>query len=209
MRRGRPPHAVKCPVFGTPNVSSIQYIVASVTGVIRDYGSAAACPSLLLRFANTYRERVFMPPTTAILRFAAVSFLSLAGCGIVVETANEARKAAERTRLSNDLKEFGLAYLTCCEQRGEEAKNAYGKGPMNWEQARSNGTPTAVQQRIEASGYKVVWGLIPLEAKKGTTNTIVAYPANAASAGGLVLFLDCHVELLTAAEFQKKTGVAP
>ena len=142
-------------------------------------------------------------PTT-ILRFAAVSFLMLAGCGTATEAVSAARKAAEQTRLSNDLKEFGLAYLTFCEKRGEETKNAYGKGPMNWEQVRSHGAPDVVQRRIEASGYKVVWGLNPLEAKEGTTNTIVAYPTNAASEGGLVLFLDCHVELLTAADFQKK-----
>lgn len=120
----------------------------------------------------------------------------LAGCGAM----EQARTAAQRQNMSNNLKMLGLAYHSC--------HDANMKGPSGWDEAQQFGLPAESRQALEAAGYTVVWGLKIREAKQGTSNTIIAHQPNAATEGGQVLLLDGSTQQLTAAEVSEKLAAA-
>lgn len=121
---------------------------------------------------------------------ALVAIVALSGCG----------GAAKRVRMTNNLKQLGLAYHSC--------HDVNQKGPADWAEAQKFGASADVQQEIEAAGYTIVWGLKMSDAKNGTSNTLIAYPKDGATAGGTVLFLDGSVGQLTAAEVAAKLAGA-
>jgi hypothetical protein len=106
----------------------------------------------------------------------------LAGCG------------GGQARLSNDLKQFGLAYVSYQDDSR--------KAPAGWQDLQPF-LEGDTQKQLEAAGYTVIWGLKIEDAKQGTGDTIVAHPANAAD-GGLVCFLDGGVREQTGDEITKK-----
>jgi hypothetical protein len=129
-----------------------------------------------------------------LVTLSAVS--TIAGCGAM----EQAREAAQRQNMSNNLKMLGIAYHNCHDTNM--------KGPSGWAEAQQFGLPAEAQQQLEAAGYTVVWGLKMAEAKQGTSNTIIAHQPNAATEGGLVLLLDGSAQQLTAAEVSEKLAAA-
>ena len=130
-------------------------------------------------------------PRTIVVLFSLVLAL-LAGCDAVEQT----RAAADRQRLMNDLKEFGLAY--------HSFHDANAKAPSGWADLQTVGVTPDLQKKLETAGYKFVFGVKLSEMTGGTSNFVLAYPANAASEGGLVALGDGAVTPLTAAEFNER-----
>lgn len=114
---------------------------------------------------------------------------TLGGCGAM----QQAQNAAQRQQMMNNLKMVGRAYHNC--------HDAMMRGPQNWQELQQYGVPAEVQTELQGQGYVVIWGVKIQDAVGGTTRFIVAYPGDAATAGGSMLFLDGSVQHLTAQEF--------
>jgi prepilin-type processing-associated H-X9-DG protein len=112
---------------------------------------------------------------------------SLAGCGAV----QQAQNAAKRQQMMNNMQQLGLAYHNC--------HDATTRGPANWQEAQQYGLPAEAQAEI--AHYTVIWGVKMADAMGGTANFALAYPPDAATNGGPVLFLDGSVRQMTAEEF--------
>jgi hypothetical protein len=113
------------------------------------------------------------------------------GCGAV----QQARVAAQRQQMANNLKQLGVAYHNYLDVNN--------KAPAGWQDLQTFLGPE-IQQQLEAAGYTFIWGLKPADAKQGTSNTIIAHHANAATEGGHVLLLDGSVQQLTGPEIAEK-----
>src|SRR5688500_1613361 len=114
------------------------------------------------------RTRFF--PLVASLLAAAL----FTGCGAV----QQARVAAQRQQMANNLKQLGVAYHNYLDVNN--------KAPTGWQDLQTFLGPE-IQQQLEAAGYTFIWGIKPADAKQGTSNTIIAHHANAATEGGHVL----------------------
>jgi hypothetical protein len=114
---------------------------------------------------------------------------ALVGCGAM----EQAREAAQRQQMMNNLKQLGIAYHNC--------HDSTGRGPANWQEAVQYTLPAETQAMLESAGYKVHWGIKIVDAAGGSSLFVLAYPADAASEGGPVLMLDGSVHQMTAQEF--------
>lgn len=128
--------------------------------------------------------------TIAVL--SSLMLALLGGCDAV----QQSRAAADRQRLLNDLKEFGLAY--------HNFHDANAKAPSGWSDLQSVGVAPDLQQKLESAGYQFVFDVKFADMTVGTSNFVLAYPTNAASDGGLVALGDGSVTQLTAAEFNER-----
>jgi hypothetical protein len=126
--------------------------------------------------------------------FAVLSVLAattfFAGCGVVEST----QKAAKEQKLSNHLKELGLAFWNFHDERT--------KAPKSWEELQEKGLSSEARQQIQAAGYRVILGVDPAKATIGTSNFVLAYPANSQSDPILVLMMDGSVPRHSQADFQ-------
>jgi hypothetical protein len=118
--------------------------------------------------------------------FVAFTF---AGCDAV----QQAQQAAKTQQNMNSLKQLGIAYHNC--------HDANQRGPQSWIEAEQNGLPAEVSAELQNLGYVVHWGVKFRDVLGGTSNFIAAYPSDAATAGGAILFMDGSVRQMTAQEF--------
>ena len=132
-----------------------------------------------------------MQRSPARLLIACLLPIVLLGC----DAMEQAQNAAKRQQMMNNLKQLGIAYHNC--------HDANMRGPLNWQEAAQFGVPSDAQAAMEAEGYTVHWGVKMADALGGTSLFVIAYPANAASAGGTVLMLDGSVMQMTAQEFSE------
>jgi hypothetical protein len=112
-----------------------------------------------------------------------------AGC----DAATQARNAAKKQQMANNLKQLGLAYHNFYDSNA--------KPPTGWSDVATFGVPTDVQQQLSA--YTVHWGTDIRKVTTGTASFVLAYPPGAATAGGQVLMLDGSVQNVTAQEFNE------
>jgi hypothetical protein len=130
------------------------------------------------------------------LPLAIVALLSLAFAGCVGEAMQQAQNAANRQQLMNDLKQIGLARFNYSDAHG-------GQFPSSWAELQSVGIPAELQQKLEAAGYTMVFGMKISEFTAGTSRSIIAFRRDAAQKGGVVLMCDGSVMQITPEEFNE------
>jgi hypothetical protein len=129
-----------------------------------------------------------------VLAAAGSAFLlPLTQIGCVGEAVQQARQAAGRQQLMNDLKQVGLARFNY--------HDVHGRFPNSWAELQSVGVPAELQQKLEAEGYTVVFGMKLPEFTAGTSRSMIVFRRDAAQNGGTVLMCDGAVMQITAQEF--------
>jgi hypothetical protein len=128
--------------------------------------------------------------TLGILVVGCLAFSTLA-CGAV-------GNAGARIKTTNDIKQVSLSYLSFIDDK--KAPPADEKAFAAWVAAKQPEAAPAFAN-LQAGGYKVYWGVNPLKLTAGSTNTVLIYPGDAPSNGGLVGFADGSVRAVMAAEF--------
>jgi hypothetical protein len=122
----------------------------------------------------------------------AVVALLLTGCP--GEVIKQATNAAKRDALMDHLKALGMAY--------HNFHDSNGRGPQSWDELQQAGLAAASRQAIEAEGYVVVVGLAMRDVTIGTSNFLIAYPANPSGEWILVGKMDGSVQQMQSGEFQ-------
>ena len=99
-------------------------------------------------------------------------------------------------REMNDMKQLGLAY------HNFHDKNARGPKDVDDFLQGTNAEDHPVIKMTAAGGPVVfIWGVNIPDARAGAGNTVLAHQSQVPTSGGIVLFVDGHVERLTAAQF--------
>jgi hypothetical protein len=137
-------------------------------------------------------------------RLTAVSALGLTltvalllGCG----GFRAAQQAAAQQQRANNLKQIGLAYyqfIDTPQNKGKAPTTAADLQPF------LGGAAAGGQAAASLTDGSVVfiYGVrAPEDMPLGTSNTVLAYEAAVPAQGGVVLFGDCSVRVVTAAEF--------
>jgi hypothetical protein len=136
---------------------------------------------------KTMHGRLLVGVSLALL----VSLAPFAGCK---EAMRQASSAATRKKLTNDLKQLGIAFMNY--------HDATGEAPKTWDDLIKSGLPAESRQYIESQGYKLV--LLPYrKAEIGTSVFLLAYPAHPQGDSILVLHLDGSVMLISREEFDQ------
>jgi hypothetical protein len=140
-------------------------------------------------------EGSFMPLRRflVLVTLLSASLLPLTQCGCVGEAMQQAKQAAQRQQLMNELKQVGLARFNF--------HDANGRFPNSWAELQSVGVPAGIQQKLEAEGYTVVFGMKLPEFTAGTSRSMIVFRRDAAQNGGTVLMCDGAVMQITAQEF--------
>jgi hypothetical protein len=123
----------------------------------------------------------------------AVTVTQLVGC--LGDVWEQAQVAAERKQVSEELKIYYQAWI-----RHHDNNN---RGPRSWQDLASM-VPAGLQQSLEAKGYQFIWGVELADMKVGTANYTLAYPGDAATAGGLLLMADGSLQYFAADQFNQK-----
>jgi hypothetical protein len=153
----------------------------------------------LARQVMTIPSSRFLSETDAMslrlysLPLAMVAILSLTLTGCVGQALQQARQAAQRQNLMNDLKQLGLAF--------HNYHDAKGQLPNSWAELQSFGIPAGLQQKLEAEGYTVIFGMKFKDMTAGTSRFMLVFRRDAAQKGGLVLLADGSVMNLTPEDF--------
>ena len=121
----------------------------------------------------------------------AVLVLTLPACGGM-------REAAARQKKANDIKQFVIVYLNFLDSNTKAPADE--KEFAAWA-AKMDPDAGAVVARIQAQGYKVYWGTNPLTLTAGSSTTVLVYPGDAATNGGIVGLADGSTRMMPAAEF--------
>lgn len=134
-----------------------------------------------------------MVSQSRLLLIAAAGVFAFAGCfGDIWE---QAQNAAVRKQTFDELKQYSSAWFA--------HHDTHNRGPDNWQELNQF-APGGLQQTLEGKGYQFVWSASFPQMRVGTSNTIMAYPSDAATNGGLVAMADGSAQLLTAEEFNQK-----
>jgi hypothetical protein len=124
----------------------------------------------------------------------AAAALILSGCaGEVIE---QARNAAKQDLLRNRLKELGMAFHTFHDMEN--------RAPASWADLERGGLSSEARQEIEGAGYTLVLGVGFREATIGSSNFVIAYPANASGDSLPVATMDGAVFMMSQGELQQK-----
>jgi hypothetical protein len=95
----------------------------------------------------------------------------------------------------NDLKELGVAF--------HSHVSTNNRGPAKLEDlAPFYNNDAKMTERLKEGIYVFYWNVNPTSLTQGTSNTVLAYEADAPSKGGAVLMADGSVKRMTAEEFQ-------
>ena len=134
-----------------------------------------------------------MTTTKRILGMLTVACLALStlACGAV-------GNAAARQKTTNDIKQVLLSYLSFIDDK--KGPPADEKAFAAWVAAKQPEAAPA-WTNLQAGGYKVYWGVNPMKLTAGSSNTVLVYPGDAPTNGGVVGFADGSVRVVTAAEF--------
>jgi hypothetical protein len=124
-----------------------------------------------------------------------MALLALVSTGCIGEAMQQARVAAQRQNLMNDLKQIGIARINY-----HDANNRF---PNSWAELQSAGVPAGLQQKLEAEGYTIILGLKFADFKAGTSRSMIAFRRDAAQKGGTVLMCDGSVMQITPEEFNE------
>lgn len=139
------------------------------------------------------------PSLSLHLLIAAALSLGLAiGCN-PGEALQQAQNAAKRDVTLRSLKELGLAYHN---YHDAHFGSAAGKGaPESWEHLQEAGLGSEARQTLEREGYKLILGFEMPQVTIGTSNFMIAYPANPSGEPIVVGMLDGSARALSQAEF--------
>lgn len=134
-----------------------------------------------------------MTRTKRILAAIALALLvmTLPACGGM-------RDAAARQKKTNDIKQFLLAYHNCLDYNAKPPAN---QAEFTAHVAKSDPDAGAAVSRVLGQGYLVYWGTNPTKLAAGSSNTVLVYPGDAATNGGIVGLADGSTQRMTAAEF--------
>ena len=121
----------------------------------------------------------------------AVLVMTLPACGGM-------RDAAARQKKANDIKQFLLAYHNFLDINTKPPAN---QAEFTAHVAKSDPDAGAAVSRVLSQGYFVYWGTNPTKLTTGSSNTVLVYPGDAATNGGLVGLADGSTRMMTAAEF--------
>jgi hypothetical protein len=114
-----------------------------------------------------------------------------AGCGRI-------QNAAQQSRSMNDLKLIGIWY--------HNYHAATNKGPEKAEDLKGYAADDPkVYQALVDGKFVFIYGVKLADMTAGSSNTVLAYEAEAPTKGGAVLFGDGSVRRLSAQEFQGAT----
>ncbi len=135
-----------------------------------------------------------------LLVSATVSLGFAIGCN-PGEAIQQAQNAAKREDVMRHLKELGLAYHNYHDAHWESGT---GKGaPESWEHLQEAGLSGEARQTLEREGYKLVLGLEFSQATIGTSNFMIAYPANPTGERFLVGMMDGSARSVDRTEFDE------
>ncbi len=132
--------------------------------------------------------------TGKTLVWLTLACLPLAATGCV-GAVKQARQAAQRQQLMNELKQLGLTL--------HNYHDVNQKLPTSWAELQSYGVPAGLQQKLEAEGYTLVLGMKFSEMTNGTSRFMIAFRRDAAQKGGVVLLADGSVMQITPDEFNE------
>jgi hypothetical protein len=110
--------------------------------------------------------------------------------------APAAGDAADRTKKTNDLKQIGLAYHNCVGANNKPPARVEDLEPFYEKDAK-------ITAALKDGTYVFFYNVKPTDMTQGTSNTILGYEKDAPTKGGVVLFGDASVKVLTAEEFAK------
>jgi hypothetical protein len=133
----------------------------------------------------------------SILRslFGCVVAVAVCLSGCAGQFVEQATNAARQDAVRNRLKELGMAFHNFHDTENRAA--------TSWEELQRAGLSTQARQEIEAAGYTLVLGVGFREATVGSSNFLIAYPANATGEWILVAKMDGSVQQLPESEFRQ------
>ena len=104
---------------------------------------------------------------------------------------------AGQQKTKNDIMQVSLGYLNFVSTNK--------KPPASEKEfsAKANPEEVAALGKLQSQGYKVYWGVDPGKTSGGAGNTVLIYPGDAATKGGMVGMADGTVKTMTADEFNK------
>jgi hypothetical protein len=95
---------------------------------------------------------------------------------------------ADRDKAANELKQIGLACLSCIDSTGKPPSKKEDLYPF------LDGSQTSPSQGLASGKYVLFYNVGPLQMTQGSSNTVLGYWKGVPAVGGPVLMGDCSVK---------------